>query len=154
VGDPQDPLSWEELVGKYRECTGRVLPQQQVDRSLELIEDLEKIRIEALTRKVYAFNRDLSRDRWIRWGGFIVMNVVWIYAAAGLIDVVFAVPRSTRGAARRADCSRARRGRGVRRGRSRDQSRRGRASAVSCGTTCSRSAATLAATTPGRSPRG
>jgi hypothetical protein len=44
----------------------------------------------ALTRKVYAFNRDLSRDRWIRWGGFLVMNVVWIYAAAGLIDVVFA----------------------------------------------------------------
>ena len=44
----------------------------------------------ALTRKVYAFNRDLSRDRWIRWGGFIVMNVVWIYAAAGVIDLVFA----------------------------------------------------------------
>jgi 2-methylcitrate dehydratase PrpD len=49
-GDPQDPLSWDELVGKYRECTGRVLPQQQVDRSLELIENLEKIRIEALMR--------------------------------------------------------------------------------------------------------
>ncbi len=44
----------------------------------------------ALTRKVYGFNRDLSYDRWIRWFGFLVMNVVWIYAAAGVIDLVFA----------------------------------------------------------------
>jgi hypothetical protein len=44
----------------------------------------------ALTRKVYAFNRDLSHDRWVRWFGFLIMNVVLIYAAAGAIDLVFA----------------------------------------------------------------
>ncbi len=44
----------------------------------------------ALTRKVYGFNRGLSHDRWIRWFGFLVMNVVWIYAAAGAIDLIFA----------------------------------------------------------------
>jgi hypothetical protein len=44
----------------------------------------------ALTRKVYGFNRDLSHDRWVRWFGFLVMNVVWIYAAAGVIDLLFA----------------------------------------------------------------
>ena len=44
----------------------------------------------ALTRKVYRFNRDLSGDRWIRWFGFLLMNVVWIYAAAGAIDLGFA----------------------------------------------------------------
>jgi 2-methylcitrate dehydratase PrpD len=49
-GDPRDPLSWDELVAKYRECTGRVLPGEQVDRSLELITDFEKIRIEELAR--------------------------------------------------------------------------------------------------------
>lgn len=44
----------------------------------------------ALTRKIYRFNRDLSHDRWIRWFGFLVMNFVPIYAAGGLIDLVFA----------------------------------------------------------------
>ena len=44
----------------------------------------------ALTRKVYGFNRDLSSDRWVRWIGFLVMNFVPIYGAAGAIDLVFA----------------------------------------------------------------
>jgi hypothetical protein len=48
-------------VGKYRECTGRVLPQQQVDRSLELIENLEKIRIEALMRTLSLEEDDRGR---------------------------------------------------------------------------------------------
>ena len=49
-GSPQDPLSWDELVAKYRDCAGRVLPEDQVVRSLELITNLDKIRIEDLAR--------------------------------------------------------------------------------------------------------
>ena len=44
----------------------------------------------ALTRKVYAFNRDLSSDRWVRWFGFLIMNFIPVYGAAGAIDLVFA----------------------------------------------------------------
>ena len=44
----------------------------------------------ALTRKVYAFNQDLSSDRWIRWFGFLAMSVFPIYWAASVIDLAFA----------------------------------------------------------------
>jgi len=49
-GDPTDPLSWEELVEKYRDCASRVLPGDQVVRSLELIENLNEIDIVELAR--------------------------------------------------------------------------------------------------------
>ena len=49
-GDPQDPLTWDELVAKYRDCTALVLPDEQVDHSLDLITNFEKIRIEELAR--------------------------------------------------------------------------------------------------------
>jgi 2-methylcitrate dehydratase PrpD len=49
-GSPEDPLSWEELVAKYRDCTGRVLPEDQVARALDLITNLDQARIEDLTR--------------------------------------------------------------------------------------------------------
>jgi len=42
----------------------------------------------ALTRKIYKFNRDLSHDRWIRWFGFILLNVIPFYLAGGVIDLV------------------------------------------------------------------
>lgn len=44
----------------------------------------------ALTRKVYDFNRDLSHDKWIRWFGFLVLNVVLFYPVGLAIDLVFA----------------------------------------------------------------
>ena len=47
-GSPGDPLSWDELVDKYRDCARRVLPEQQVDRSLELIAALPESRIREL----------------------------------------------------------------------------------------------------------
>lgn len=49
-GDPTDPLSWEELVDKYRDCTGRVLPEEKVERSLELFEELSEIDVAELAR--------------------------------------------------------------------------------------------------------
>jgi 2-methylcitrate dehydratase PrpD len=49
-GSPGDPLSWDELVEKYRDCARRALPEQQVDRSLELIAALPESRIEELAR--------------------------------------------------------------------------------------------------------
>jgi 2-methylcitrate dehydratase PrpD len=49
-GSPGDPLSWDELVEKYRDCARRVLPEPQVDRSLELIAALPESRIQELAR--------------------------------------------------------------------------------------------------------
>jgi 2-methylcitrate dehydratase PrpD len=49
-GSPGDPLSWDELVAKYRDCAGRVLPGDQVERSLELIEDFPGTRVDELAR--------------------------------------------------------------------------------------------------------
>lgn len=42
-----------------------------------------------LTRKIYGFNRDLSSDRWVRWFGFLILNFIPVYLAAGVIDLVF-----------------------------------------------------------------
>jgi hypothetical protein len=41
-------LSQAELEAKFRDCAGRVLPMEQVERSLVLIGDLEKIQIKEL----------------------------------------------------------------------------------------------------------
>jgi 2-methylcitrate dehydratase PrpD len=49
-GSPGDPLTWEELVAKYRDCASRVLAGAQVERSLEQIEDLPGTRIDELAR--------------------------------------------------------------------------------------------------------
>jgi hypothetical protein len=49
-GSPGDPLTWEELVAKYRDCAARVLPEAQVERSLERIADLPGARIDELVR--------------------------------------------------------------------------------------------------------
>jgi 2-methylcitrate dehydratase PrpD len=42
-GQPGNPMSWEDLVDKFRECAEPVLAREKVDRSLELLGDLEKI---------------------------------------------------------------------------------------------------------------
>jgi 2-methylcitrate dehydratase PrpD len=47
-GDPTDPLSWDELADKYRDCAGRRLPPQQVERSLALIASFEKTQVSGL----------------------------------------------------------------------------------------------------------
>ena len=49
-GDPRDPLSWDELVSKYRDCAARVLPENQISRSLDLITRFEEIGIDELAR--------------------------------------------------------------------------------------------------------
>lgn len=42
-GDPENPISWEELCLKYRDCAGRFLPAPEVDRLLELVSNLETL---------------------------------------------------------------------------------------------------------------
>ena len=37
------PLSWDELSNKYRECAGMVLKERDIQRSLELMENMEKL---------------------------------------------------------------------------------------------------------------
>jgi 2-methylcitrate dehydratase PrpD len=49
-GSPGDPLGWDELVAKYRDCAGRVLPEPQIARSLELISDFPESRVDELAR--------------------------------------------------------------------------------------------------------
>jgi 2-methylcitrate dehydratase PrpD len=40
-GDAKAPLTWDELAGKYRDCAAGMLPDAAIDRSLEIIADLE-----------------------------------------------------------------------------------------------------------------
>lgn len=41
-GNPENPLTKEELVNKYRDCASLILPSDAVERSLELIFHLEE----------------------------------------------------------------------------------------------------------------
>ncbi len=43
-GSPDNPLSWEELSAKYRECSGLVLKGEEIERSLKIMENLEELR--------------------------------------------------------------------------------------------------------------
>ena len=40
-GDPKAPLTWEELVAKYKDCAASILPETATARSAEIIADLE-----------------------------------------------------------------------------------------------------------------
>jgi 2-methylcitrate dehydratase PrpD len=40
-GEPKAPLTWEELVAKYRDCAADILPEAATARSAEIIADLE-----------------------------------------------------------------------------------------------------------------
>jgi len=40
-GDPKAPLTWEELVAKYKDCAAGILPDAATARSVEIIADLE-----------------------------------------------------------------------------------------------------------------
>ena len=42
-GGPSDPLSWEELLEKYHDCASLVLPGDRVDRSAELLSELDDV---------------------------------------------------------------------------------------------------------------
>jgi 2-methylcitrate dehydratase PrpD len=42
-GSPRNPMTREELLGKYRDCARRALPPVQVERSIDLLEDVEKV---------------------------------------------------------------------------------------------------------------
>ena len=42
-GGPSDPLSWEELATKYRDCAERALGDASIGRSLEMIRDIEAV---------------------------------------------------------------------------------------------------------------
>lgn len=41
-GDPKNPLSWDELTAKFRECAGTVLPAGGVDAAVVLIRRLDE----------------------------------------------------------------------------------------------------------------
>lgn len=50
-GDASRPLSQLEIRAKYRQCAGLVLAQAQIDRSIDLIENLEEVdSVEVVTR--------------------------------------------------------------------------------------------------------
>jgi 2-methylcitrate dehydratase PrpD len=42
-GGPSDPLSWDELADKFRDCAARALPAPQVERAIELLRNLDAI---------------------------------------------------------------------------------------------------------------
>jgi 2-methylcitrate dehydratase PrpD len=53
AGSPEYPLSSEDLIGKYRDCAGRVLNPDRVERSLEKILSLASLQyISSLTKEL------------------------------------------------------------------------------------------------------
>ncbi len=42
-GNPENPMSLQEIQDKYRDCCSEVLPEQSLERSLSLLEDLDKL---------------------------------------------------------------------------------------------------------------
>ena len=49
-GDPQNPLSWEQLATKFRECAALALPDQKIESAVALVERLDQLAdIRALT---------------------------------------------------------------------------------------------------------
>jgi len=43
LGDPANPVSEETLFSKYRDCAGAVLSGQEVEKSLDMAANLEKL---------------------------------------------------------------------------------------------------------------
>jgi 2-methylcitrate dehydratase len=43
-GEPQNPMSSEEMIGKFRDCAGVVLSQADLERVLELVLNLENLK--------------------------------------------------------------------------------------------------------------
>ncbi len=43
-GSPNDPLTWDELEAKYRDCAARALPAPRIEESYRLIAGLESLR--------------------------------------------------------------------------------------------------------------
>jgi 2-methylcitrate dehydratase PrpD len=42
-GDPQNPLTWDELGDKFRDCAGAVLPGSAIEKAIETVAALEEI---------------------------------------------------------------------------------------------------------------
>ena len=50
-GDPENPLSWDELIEKFLSLSSEVLPQSQCDEIVELVNNIEQaVSIEPLIR--------------------------------------------------------------------------------------------------------
>jgi 2-methylcitrate dehydratase PrpD len=56
-GDPQNPLSWDELCDKFRDCSAVVLPGSAIDEAIEVIGALDEI--ENIGRLVSALTPEL-----------------------------------------------------------------------------------------------
>jgi len=41
-GNPENPMSLQEVQGKYRDCCSGVLPEKSIETSLSLLENLDK----------------------------------------------------------------------------------------------------------------
>lgn len=55
-GDPKNPLSWEELTNKYRDCSRLSLSAENMNRSLNLILHLESISDIAELMDIFTFS--------------------------------------------------------------------------------------------------
>jgi len=43
-GDPKNPLTWDDLAGKFRDCAGTVLPADRVEAAIGLLSRLDELR--------------------------------------------------------------------------------------------------------------
>lgn len=58
-GSPENPMSWEEVVSKFRLCAQSVLSTNDLERVIGLVSDLESLDdIAELTRIITIFNED------------------------------------------------------------------------------------------------
>jgi 2-methylcitrate dehydratase PrpD len=63
-GDPQNPLSWEQLAAKFADCAALVLPAEVIEEAIELIAGLDEISdVRELTVVVSNYSRLTSEAR-------------------------------------------------------------------------------------------
>jgi 2-methylcitrate dehydratase PrpD len=43
-GTPNNPLTAEEVRGKYRQCVKGIQPKKEMEKTIELVEDLENLK--------------------------------------------------------------------------------------------------------------
>ncbi len=54
-GYPEDPVSWEDLMEKYRECTERVFSQSQIEETAQMIREIDRLdNVQELARALIA----------------------------------------------------------------------------------------------------
>ncbi|MEM3484389.1 MAG: MmgE/PrpD family protein [Candidatus Bathyarchaeia archaeon] len=61
-GDPRNPLSWDEVVDKFRNCTREILARGEMERAIEIVSHLEKVNTVSDLMQLLVFKKGSLRS--------------------------------------------------------------------------------------------